>query len=103
MHFFTMNEEETRLRLLPRGATTLEAAESAHMDMAKGFIRADADGTSSPKQGRSPNSVPAGSFGWKRKSTSFRTGTRCCFGLAFKAAVGGKDDQPSFASSAYWL
>lgn len=39
--FFTSNEEETRMRLLPRGATALEAAESVHTDMAKGFIRAE--------------------------------------------------------------
>lgn len=39
--FFTANEEETRMRLLPRGATALEAAESVHTDMAKGFIRAE--------------------------------------------------------------
>jgi len=39
--FFTTSEKEVRMRLLRRGGTALEAAESVHSDLARGFIRAE--------------------------------------------------------------
>jgi len=39
--FFTGNEDEVRAWMLPRGGTCLDAAETVHSDMARGFIRAE--------------------------------------------------------------
>ena len=39
--FFTASEKEVRSWLLPRGATALDAADSIHSDLARGFIRAE--------------------------------------------------------------
>ena len=39
--FFTAGDKETRAWTLPRGATALEAAETIHSDIARGFIRAE--------------------------------------------------------------
>lgn len=41
MTFFTVSEKEVRAWLLHRGGTALEAAETIHTDMARGFIRAE--------------------------------------------------------------
>ncbi len=41
MLFFTAGEKEVRTWLIPRGATALEAADSIHSDLARGFIRAE--------------------------------------------------------------
>ena len=38
--FFTAGEKETRAWTLRRGRTALEAAETIHTDIARGFIRA---------------------------------------------------------------
>ena len=62
--FLTANEEETRMRLLPRGATALEEPKSAHTDMAKGFIRAETC--------RWDKLAEAGSFPKLRSSGKFR-------------------------------
>ncbi len=40
-YFFTGNKDEVRAWTLPRGGTCLEAAETVHSDMARGFIRAE--------------------------------------------------------------
>ena len=42
--FFTAGEKETRAWTLRRGQTALEAAESIHSDIARGFIRAEVIG-----------------------------------------------------------
>ncbi len=39
--FFTGNEEEVRAWTLPEGGTCLEAADTIHSDLARGFIRAE--------------------------------------------------------------
>jgi len=39
--FFTAGEKETRAWTLPRGATALDAAETIHSDIARGFIRCE--------------------------------------------------------------
>jgi len=39
--FFTASEKETRAWTLPRGGTALEAAETIHTDIARGFIRCE--------------------------------------------------------------
>ena len=39
--FFTGNNDEVRAWTLPRGGTCLQAAETVHSDMARGFIRAE--------------------------------------------------------------
>ena len=39
--FYTCDEKEVRAWLLPRGATVLEAADTIHSDLARGFIRAE--------------------------------------------------------------
>jgi GTP-binding protein YchF len=39
--FFTVGEDEVRAWTLPRGATALEAADTIHTDLARGFIRAE--------------------------------------------------------------
>lgn len=39
--FFTAGEKETRAWTLPRGRSALEAAETIHSDIARGFIRAE--------------------------------------------------------------
>jgi ribosome-binding ATPase YchF (GTP1/OBG family) len=39
--FFTANENEARAWTLPGGRTALEAAESIHTDMARGFVRCE--------------------------------------------------------------
>jgi ribosome-binding ATPase YchF (GTP1/OBG family) len=39
--FFTGNDEEARAWTLRRGSTCLEAADTIHSDMARGFIRAE--------------------------------------------------------------
>jgi hypothetical protein len=39
--FFTAGEKETRAWTLRRGATALDAAETIHTDIARGFIRAE--------------------------------------------------------------
>ena len=39
--FFTVGEDEVRAWTLPRGATALEAADTIHSDLARGFIRAE--------------------------------------------------------------
>ena len=62
--FFTANEEEARMRLLRPGATALEAAESVHTDMARGFIRAEVC--------RWDALAEAGSFGKLRSSGGAR-------------------------------
>ena len=41
MLFLTAGEKEVRTWLLRRGATAVEAAESIHTDLARGFIRAE--------------------------------------------------------------
>jgi ribosome-binding ATPase YchF (GTP1/OBG family) len=41
MLFFTAGEKEVRTWMIPQGATALEAADSIHSDMARGFIRAE--------------------------------------------------------------
>ena len=41
MLFFTAGEKEVRTWLIPQGATAVEAADSIHSDMARGFIRAE--------------------------------------------------------------
>ena len=41
MLFFTAGEKEVRTWLIPQGATALEAADSIHSDLARGFIRAE--------------------------------------------------------------
>jgi GTP-binding protein YchF len=41
MLFFTASEKEVRTWLIPKGATAVEAAESIHTDLARGFIRAE--------------------------------------------------------------
>lgn len=40
--FFTAGEKEVRTWLLPKGGTALDAADSIHSDLARGFIRAEA-------------------------------------------------------------
>jgi ribosome-binding ATPase YchF (GTP1/OBG family) len=42
--FFTAGEKETRAWTLRRGQTALEAADSIHSDIARGFIRAEVVG-----------------------------------------------------------
>ena len=39
--FYTCDEKEVHAWLLPRGATALDAADSIHTDLARGFIRAE--------------------------------------------------------------
>jgi GTP-binding protein YchF len=39
--FFTLNEDEARAWALPRGGTALQAADTVHSDLARGFIRAE--------------------------------------------------------------
>ncbi len=39
--FFTAGEKETRAGTLPKGSTALDAAETIHSDIARGFIRAE--------------------------------------------------------------
>jgi hypothetical protein len=39
--FFTGNEEEVRAWTLPQGSTCLQAADTIHSDLARGFIRAE--------------------------------------------------------------
>jgi ribosome-binding ATPase YchF (GTP1/OBG family) len=39
--FFTANEREVRMWLLRQGGTALEAADTVHSDLARGFIRAE--------------------------------------------------------------
>ncbi len=39
--FFTMNSEEVRAWLIPKGSTAVEAAAKVHTDIARGFIRAE--------------------------------------------------------------
>jgi hypothetical protein len=39
--FFTVGDDEVRAWTLPRGATALEAADTIHSDLARGFIRAE--------------------------------------------------------------
>ena len=39
--FFTVGEQETRAWTLRRGQTALEAAETIHTDIARGFIRCE--------------------------------------------------------------
>jgi ribosome-binding ATPase YchF (GTP1/OBG family) len=39
--FFTAGEKETRAWTLPRGETALDAAETIHSDIARGFIRCE--------------------------------------------------------------
>ncbi|MCP4189221.1 MAG: redox-regulated ATPase YchF [Planctomycetaceae bacterium] len=41
MLFFTAGEKEVRTWLIPQGATAVEAADSIHSDLARGFIRAE--------------------------------------------------------------
>jgi ribosome-binding ATPase YchF (GTP1/OBG family) len=41
LSFFTAGENETRAWTLPRGQTALEAAETIHSDIARGFIRCE--------------------------------------------------------------
>jgi GTP-binding protein YchF len=41
MLFFTAGEKEVRTWMVPQGATALEAADSIHSDLARGFIRAE--------------------------------------------------------------
>ena len=41
MLFFTASEKEVRAWLLPSGSTAVEAADSIHTDLARGFIRAE--------------------------------------------------------------
>jgi len=41
MTFFTVSEKEVRAWLFRRGGTALDAAETIHSDMARGFIRAE--------------------------------------------------------------
>ena len=41
MLFFTASEKEVRTWLIPQGATALQAADSIHSDLARGFIRAE--------------------------------------------------------------
>ena len=41
MLFFTAGEKEVRTWLIPKGATAVEAADSIHSDLARGFIRAE--------------------------------------------------------------
>ena len=41
LSFFTGNEDEVRAWMLPRGGTCLDAAETVHSDLARGFIRAE--------------------------------------------------------------
>jgi GTP-binding protein YchF len=41
LSFFTFNEQEGRAWLLRRGGTALEAAETIHSDLARGFIKAE--------------------------------------------------------------
>ena len=41
MLFFTAGEKEVRTWLIPRGATAVEAADTIHSDLARGFIRAE--------------------------------------------------------------
>jgi len=41
LSFFTVNPEEARAWLVPRGTTALQAAGKIHSDMEKGFIRAE--------------------------------------------------------------
>jgi ribosome-binding ATPase YchF (GTP1/OBG family) len=41
MLFFTAGEKEVRTRMIPRGATALDAAGTIHTDLARGFIRAE--------------------------------------------------------------
>ena len=41
MTFFTVGEKETRAWTLQRGGTALEAAETIHTDIARGFIRCE--------------------------------------------------------------
>jgi GTP-binding protein YchF len=39
--FFTVSEPEVRAWMLPKGGTALQAADTIHTDMARGFIRAE--------------------------------------------------------------
>ena len=41
MLFFTAGEKEVRTWMIPQGATAVEAADSIHSDLARGFIRAE--------------------------------------------------------------
>jgi len=41
MLFFTAGEKEVRTWMIPQGATAVEAADTIHSDMARGFIRAE--------------------------------------------------------------
>lgn len=41
MLFFTAGEKEVRTWLIPKGATAVEAADTIHSDLARGFIRAE--------------------------------------------------------------
>ena len=41
MLFFTAGEKEVRTWMIPKGATAVEAADSIHSDLARGFIRAE--------------------------------------------------------------
>ena len=41
MTFFTSGEKEVHAWLLKRGSTVLEAADSIHSDLARGFVRAE--------------------------------------------------------------
>ncbi len=39
--FYTCSDKEVHAWLLPRGSTVVEAADSIHSDLARGFIRAE--------------------------------------------------------------
>jgi ribosome-binding ATPase YchF (GTP1/OBG family) len=41
MLFFTAGEKEVRTWLIPQGSTAVEAADTIHSDLARGFIRAE--------------------------------------------------------------
>jgi len=41
LSFFTVGDDEVRAWTLPRGATALQAADTIHTDLARGFIRAE--------------------------------------------------------------
>ncbi len=41
IRFYTGNEKEARLWLIPEGAPAVEAARAIHTDLARGFVRAD--------------------------------------------------------------
>jgi ribosome-binding ATPase YchF (GTP1/OBG family) len=41
LSFFTVGDDEVKAWTLPRGGTALEAADTIHTDLARGFIRAE--------------------------------------------------------------